>query len=267
MKSSEKSSTEPLIRFSHVQKAFGAHQVFRDLNLDVFAGETLTLMGASGCGKSVALKLLIGLVECDAGSITFHGEDVTAMSDRQMATIRRRIGMLFQGAALFDSLSVGENVAYGLRELLPEEEMSNREVAERVAWALSLVGLPDIQEMTPGELSGGMKKRVGLARAIAVQPEVLLYDEPTTGLDPVNAERINHLIMGLKSAIHVTSIVVTHDLKSAFELSDRLAMIGGGEIIKVATAAEFQNATDPRVVNFVHGIAPATDDVRTLLAG
>ncbi|HTJ82461.1 MAG TPA: ATP-binding cassette domain-containing protein [Polyangiaceae bacterium] len=202
---------EPMIRFRGVKKAFGSKVIYRDLNLEVHPGETITVMGGSGVGKSVMLKLLIRLLEADEGSITFHGDEVTKMSERDASTVRKRIAMLFKGAALFDSISVGDNVAYGLHEHY-RRQMTDAQIAERVRWALSLVGLPGIEGMRPGDLSGGMKKRVGLARAIAVQPEVLLYDEPTTGLDPINTARINHLINGLKAALKVTSIVVTHDM-------------------------------------------------------
>ena len=174
-------SAEPLIRFSHVRKAFGAHEVYRDLSLDVFAGETLTLMERPAAGRARPSNFRSPSSSATPVSITFHGEEVTTMADREMAALRRKIGMLFQGAALFDSLSVKDNVAYGLHELVRSDELSDQQVDERVAWALSLVGLPGMEEMLPAELSGGMKKRVGLARAIAVQPEVLLYDEPTTG--------------------------------------------------------------------------------------
>jgi phospholipid/cholesterol/gamma-HCH transport system ATP-binding protein len=172
--------------------------------------------------------------------------------------------MLFQGAALFDSISVGDNVAYGLHEHY-RYEMTDAQIRDRVDWALSLVGLPGIEGMRPADLSGGMKKRVGLARAIAVRPEVLLYDEPTTGLDPINTERINHLIKGLKAALKVTSIVVTHDMGSAFKISDRMAMVYRGEIILSGTPAEFQASTDPRVHDFINGTAPINEDVETLL--
>lgn len=256
--------TEPIIRFKGVRKAFGAKVIFRRLDLDVFPGETLTIMGGSGVGKSVALKLLIRLLETDAGSVTFHGEEVTTMSEAAISIVRQRIAMLFQGAALFDSISVGENVGYGLHEHY-RKTMNPKQIAERVDWALSLVGLPGIEEMRPADLSGGMKKRVGLARAIAVQPEVLLYDEPTTGLDPINTERINHLIKGLKKAIKVTSIVVTHDMKSAFSISDRLAMVHSGEIIAAGTPEQFRSSSDRRVVDFVNGTAPVNEDVETLL--
>ncbi len=255
---------EPLIQFRGVKKAFGAKVIYRGLDLDVFPGETLTIMGGSGVGKSVLLKLLIRLLESDAGSITFRGADVTRISEAEVSIVRRRIAMLFQGAALFDSISVGENVAYGLHEHF-RRTMTEAAIAERVDWALSLVGLPGIEAMRPSDLSGGMKKRVGLARAIAVQPDVLLYDEPTTGLDPINTERINHLIKGLKAALNVTSIVVTHDMKSAFSISDRLAMVHSGEIIATGTPDEFRSATDPRVVDFVNGSAPVNEDVETLL--
>jgi phospholipid/cholesterol/gamma-HCH transport system ATP-binding protein len=255
---------DPLIRFKDVKKAFGEKVIYRGLNLDVFPGETITIMGGSGVGKSVMLKLLIRLIEPDSGSITFHGDEVTTMNEKRLGMVRRRIAMLFQGAALFDSVSVGENVAYGLHEHC-RDEMTEEEIEDRVDWALSLVGLPGIEGMRPADLSGGMKKRVGLARAIAVQPEVLLYDEPTTGLDPINTERINHLIKGLKQALKVTSMVVTHDMKSAFTISDRLAMVHRGEIIAVGTPDEFRASKDPHVADFISGNAPVNEDVETLL--
>jgi phospholipid/cholesterol/gamma-HCH transport system ATP-binding protein len=255
----------PLITFRGVRKAFGPKVIYRGLDLDVFAGETITIMGGSGVGKSVMLKLLIRLLETDAGSIVFDGQEITKMSDRAIALTRRRIAMLFQGAALFDSITVGENVAYGLHEHL-RKELTPPQIEERVDWALNLVGLPGIEAMRPADLSGGMKKRVGLARAIAIRPEVLLYDEPTTGLDPINTERINHLIRGLKDALGVTSIVVTHDMKSAFSISDRMAMVHSGGIILAGTPADFNQSTDPRVADFITGTAPVFEDVETLLS-
>src|SRR4029077_3766478 len=184
------------------------------------AGESLTIIGGSGVGKSVMLKMLIGLLKVDAGSILFHGEDITKMGRQELGDVRQRIGMLFQGSALFDSISVGANVAYGLHEHY-YKKMNETEIADRVAWALGLVGLPGIEEMRPADLSGGMKKRVGLARTLALQPEVLLYDEPTTGIDPINPARIHHLINGIKKALKITSIVVTHDMGTAFTVADR----------------------------------------------
>jgi phospholipid/cholesterol/gamma-HCH transport system ATP-binding protein len=256
--------TEPIIRFQGVKKAFGPKVIYRGLNLDVYPGETLVIMGGSGVGKSVLIKLLIRLVEADEGSITFHGDEVTTMTEGRIAVVRQRIAMLFQGAALFDSISVGDNVAYGLHEHY-RHTMSEVQIRERVHWALSLVGMPGIEAMRPGDLSGGMKKRVGLARAIAVQPEVLLYDEPTTGLDPINTQRINHLINGLKAALKVTSLVVTHDMKSAFLVADRMAMVYRGEIILAGTPEEFRACRDPRIKDFIEGTAPVNEDVETLL--
>jgi phospholipid/cholesterol/gamma-HCH transport system ATP-binding protein len=221
-------------------------------------------MGGSGVGKSVMLKMLIRLLEYDAGSIRFHDQEISELDEIKIGLVRQRIAMLFQGAALFDSMSVGENVAYGLHEHY-RYKMSDKEIAERVNWSLSLVGLPGIEEMRPADLSGGMKKRVGLARAIAVKPEVLLYDEPTTGLDPINTERINHLIRGLKAKLGVTSIVVTHDLKSAFSISDRMCMVYRGEIIAIGTPDEIRASRDPRVADFIEGKAPVNEDVATLL--
>jgi phospholipid/cholesterol/gamma-HCH transport system ATP-binding protein len=256
--------SDPLIQFRGVKKAFGPKVVFDGLDLDIQPGESLTIIGGSGVGKSVMLKLLIGLMEADAGSIRFHGDEVTRMDPAALGRHRQHIGMLFQGAALFDSISVGENVAYGLREHL-YGKMTEAEIRERVAWALGLVSLPGIESMRPADLSGGMKKRVGLARAIAIQPEVILYDEPTTGLDPINTTRINHLISGLKRALNITSIVVTHDMQSAFAISDRLAMLHRGRVIATGSPDDFMRMDEKRVVDFIHGRAPVDEDVATLL--
>jgi len=255
---------EPLIRFSRVCKAFGPKIVYAGLDLAITRGEVLTICGGSGVGKSVMLKMLIGLLYADSGSITFDGLEVTKLDERELSDVRRRIAMLFQSAALFDSLTVGENVGYGLEEHF-RETMSETERAERVAWALDLVGLPGIESMQPSDLSGGMRKRVGLARAIAVQPEVLLYDEPTTGLDPINTARVNHLITGLQERLHITSIVVTHDMKSAFSISDRIAMVHSGRVISVGTVEEFRESTDMRVADFIQGRAPVKESVEALL--
>lgn len=262
--SGSEARTAPLIRFRKVKKSFGPKVVYDGLDLDVRSGESLTIIGGSGVGKSVMLKMLIGLLKVDGGSILFHGEDVTQKGRVELGLVRQRIGMLFQGAALFDSISVGENVAYGLHEHF-QHKMSVSDIAERVAWALGLVGLPGIEDMRPSDLSGGMKKRVGLARAIAIQPEVILYDEPTTGLDPINTTRINHLISGLKRALNITSIVVTHDMASAFLISDRLAMVHRGRIVAEGTPDQFKAMTDSRVADFIHGRAPVNEDVATLL--
>lgn len=256
--------SEELIRFTHIQKAFGPKVVYRDLNLSVARGEVLTIVGGSGVGKSVMLKMLIGLLRPDGGSIVFDGREVTTMNESALSEVRRRIAMLFQSGALFDSISVGSNVAYGLEEHY-HRKMSKQEITERVAWALGLVDLPGIEEMRPGDLSGGMRKRVALARAIALQPEVVLYDEPTTGLDPINTARVNHLIMGLQEKLSITSIVVTHDMKSAFTISDKIAMVHSGRIICQGTVETFQSSQDPRVNDFIEGRAPVKEDVETLL--
>jgi phospholipid/cholesterol/gamma-HCH transport system ATP-binding protein len=187
------------------------------------------------------------------------------MNDDQLTEVRRRIAYLFQGAALFDSLSVGENVAYGLREQF-WDKMKNEEILARVEQSLALVGLPGIESMRPSDLSGGMKKRVGLARTLALQPQVILYDEPTTGLDPINTARINHLIIGIQRALKLTSVVVTHDMGTAFAVSDRLAMIGKGRILLVGTKEDFRNSNNPAVRDFIEGRAPETEDVSSLLS-
>jgi phospholipid/cholesterol/gamma-HCH transport system ATP-binding protein len=256
---------EPIVSFRHVRKAFGPKVIYTDLTLDLMRGETITIMGASGSGKSVMLKMLIGLLRPDAGEILFDGKDVAKMDDEQLGTVRRRVAYLFQGAALFDSLSVGENVAYGLREQF-WNRMSEEEITSRVEQSLGLVGLPGIEGMRPSDLSGGMRKRVGLARTLALQPEVILYDEPTTGLDPVNTARINHLINGIQRALKITSVVVTHDMGTAFSVSDRLAMIGRGRTLLVGSKDDFRHTSNQTVRDFIEGRAPETEDVAALLA-
>lgn len=255
---------QPIIRFENVKKAFGSKVIYSGLNLEVYPGETLTIIGGSGVGKSVMIKMLIGLLRVDDGVIWFGEHCVSKMQERDLQRVRQRIAMLFQGAALFDSINVGENVAYGLREHF-RKEMSEKDIADRVAWALGLVGLPGIEQMQPSDLSGGMKKRVGLARAIAVRPDVVLYDEPTTGLDPINTTRINHMISGLQRTLGITSVVVTHDMSSAYAISDRIAMVHRGRIIAAGTPEQIQASKNPNVSDFIRGNAPINEDVDTLL--
>lgn len=257
---------EPLIQFSGVKKRFGTKIIYDHLDLTIYKGETLTILGGSGVGKSVMLKMLIGLLTPDAGSIVFDGIELTKLGAHAYGDIRRRIGYLFQSAALFDSLNVGDNVAYGLREHQAVKRMTDDEIHHRVGASLELVGLPGVQEMMPSDLSGGMRKRVGLARCIAVQPEVILYDEPSTGLDPINTARINNLVKGIADALHITSVVVTHDMGTAFDVSDRLAMVHRGRILLQGTPDVFKASTDPNIRNFIQGIAPPGEDVATLLA-
>lgn len=254
-----------LIEFRGIKKAFGPKVVYNGLEFKIDRGETVTILGPSGSGKSVMLKMLIGLLEVDSGEILFDGRDVTKMAERELYEVRRRVAYLFQGAALFDSLSVGENVAYGLREQ-NWNTMSDEEIKRRVAQSLESVGLPGIEEMRPSDLSGGMKKRVGLARTLALQPEVLLYDEPTTGLDPINTARINNLIRGIKRALGLTSVVVTHDMGTAFSVSDRIVMLGRGRLLMEGTPEDFRRTNNPYVRDFIDGKAPEVEDVAVLLS-
>lgn len=232
-----------------VWKSFGPKEVFRGLDLDVHRGEVLALLGPSGCGKSVLLKLIIGLLPIDRGEILWGGLHVERATSKELAMVRRNVGMVFQGAALFDSLSVADNVAYGLR-VEGRRGMKPDAVAERVAWALDAVGLADAGPLMPAELSGGMRKRVGVARTIALRPEVVLYDEPTTGLDPVNSARIGDLIASLRAQLKITSVVVTHDLALAYRVADRIALLHEGRVVAVGPAATFETSTDPIVREF-----------------
>jgi len=245
---------DTIIELVGLSKAFGDKTIFDELGLSIRRGETLTILGASGSGKSVLLKTIIGLIEPDRGSVFVDGEDIVALSEAERAPLRRRVSMLFQGGALFDSLSVADNVAYPLRH---QGRFSQAEVAARVAESLAVVGLPETEAMMPAELSGGMKKRVALARAIAAEPDVVLYDEPTTGLDPITTRRIDDLIRSVQERLGITSIVVTHDLASAFLISDRIAMLDAGRIRSIDGVDAFRRSRDPVIRAFVDAMRPA----------
>jgi len=231
-----------------VRKAFGRHVVLDGLDLDIFEGEVVTIIGESGSGKSILLKALMGLIEIDAGTIRVDDEVVSGASEKEWMRIRRSIGMLFQESALFDSLNVYENVAYALRE---QTDMPEEEIAKRVDETLTLVALPGIEKMRPADLSGGMRKRVALARAVAVRPKTVFYDEPAEGLDPINVTRVNRLLLGLQKSLNVTSVVVTHNLKAAFAISDRLALIHDGKVVVTGSPQSFLDSQDPIVREFI----------------
>jgi phospholipid/cholesterol/gamma-HCH transport system ATP-binding protein len=236
------------IEFRGVRKAFRDEAVLRGLDLHVASGETFTILGGSGSGKSVCLKHMIGLLRCDAGQISVFGRDVTRLAERDWVELRRDFGMVFQGAALFDSLSVYENVAYPIREHMA---WSEERVRERVRECLAGVGLAGSESLLPAELSGGMRKRVGVARAIALRPRIVLYDEPTTGLDPANSRRIGQLISALQAELSATSVVVTHDIELCFAISDRVALLQGGRLAAEGPADEVR--VRPELRNFVEG--------------
>lgn len=236
------------VRFRGVHKAFGDKRIYEGLDLSVREGEVLTIVGGSGTGKSVMLKMMLGLLDADAGDVLVHGQRVGALNEAELTGLRRRVGMVFQGGALFDSMTVQENVSYGLVE---RGERDKQKLAERVAEVLEMVGLPGTEHLMPAELSGGMKKRIALARAVAEVPRILLYDEPTTGLDPMNVRRISELILRLRADLGVTSVVVTHDLASAFMVSDRLAMLAERRILEVADLEDFRASRVPAVREFL----------------
>ncbi len=242
-----------MISVKNVRKTFGDKQVLNGLNLEIPRGETLVIMGPSGCGKSVLLKIVTGLMAADSGEIWFDGTEISKLKAKKLNVIRRKIGMLFQSAALFDSMTVAENVAFMLDQ---HENLSPQETRKIVDEKLSLVDLDGIREMRPAELSGGMRKRVGLARALAFNPEVILYDEPTTGLDPITCTEINHLIRDLHEKLQVTSVVVTHDMQSAFSVATRIAMIHEGKQIASGSPAEILKIDDPILQQFILFGAP-----------
>ena len=246
------SGAGPIISLRGVRKGFGAQEVLRGVDLDIRRGESLVVIGPSGCGKSVLLKHVIGLMRPDEGSIRVNGDEITTMKSDSLYEVRKKFGMLFQGAALFDSLTVGENVALGLVE---HTKLSKAEIGERVLERLRMVGMEHAAAKRPSELSGGMKKRVGLARAIAMDPEIILYDEPTTGLDPIMSDVINRLIRSLQRELNATSITVTHDMTSASKVADRVAMLHEGRIVFEGSVEEVRSTPDPVVQQFVHGSA------------
>lgn len=246
----ERPGAEPIITFRNVHKAFGSLRIYEGLALDVYPGETLTIIGGSGVGKSVMLKLLIGLLPYDDGEIRVFGEEVSQMEDSALLRLRSRVAMLFQGAALFDSMTVEENIKYPLRE---HRWGTEQQMDHRVEEVLEMVDMPGIQHKKPAQLSGGMRKRVGLARAIAMKPEVILYDEPTTGLDPINVRRINGLILSLQEQLGVTSIVVTHDMDTVFTITDRLAMVNDRRIAFQGTELDARRSEFTYLREFVQG--------------
>lgn len=241
-----------MIEIVDVYKTFGSHQVLKGVNVTVKNGETMVIIGRSGCGKSVLLKHIIGLMKPDSGHIFIDKEDITVMDDKQLMGLRMRFGMLFQSSALFDSMNIGENVGFALLEHM---DLDKTVIHNKVKNCLSLVGLEGIEHLMPAELSGGMRKRVGLARAICIDPQIVLYDEPTTGIDPIMADAINGLIKDLQLKLQITSVAVTHDMTSAYKIADRIAMLYEGRIVEVGTPAEIKNTKNPIVKQFITGAA------------
>jgi len=241
-----------MIEIQHVTKSFDGRMVLRDVNLTIHDGETMVVIGCSGCGKTVLLRCIIGLIKPYSGKIIVDDEDICQMDRRNLFRIRKKFGMLFQGAALFDSMTVEENIGLALRE---HTELSPAEVRKKVAEKLEVVGLPGIENKKPAELSGGMKKRVGLARALIMDPQIVLFDEPTTGLDPIMADSINNLIMETHNRLNITSIMVTHDMASVFKVANRVAMLTNGKIIFDGSPKELKKTQNPAVRQFVEGKA------------
>jgi phospholipid/cholesterol/gamma-HCH transport system ATP-binding protein len=241
---------EAYVRFTDVHKSFGDKKVLQGISFDILPGETMVVLGGSGSGKSVLIRHIIGLHKPDSGRVEVDGDDVSDYDERRLTPVRKKVAMLFQAGALFDSMNVFDNVSYGLRE---HTDMSNEEIGAIVRTKLSLVGLEDVEDLMPSELSGGMKKRVALARSIAMDPECILYDEPTTGLDPVTASAINDLIRDLQARLKVTSVVVTHDIDSAFFVGDRISYLFEGRMYFVGTVDEARASTEPRLRHFLSG--------------
>lgn len=241
-----------MIEVVDLHKSFGNNHVLRGVNLRIEKGESVVVIGGSGSGKSVLIKNIIGLLKPDSGKVIIDGIDITVLKEKELYEIRRKFGMLFQYAALFDSLKVWENVAFAL---IRQKGLKEEEAKEIAIEKLRMVGLVGVEDLMPSELSGGMKKRVGLARAIAHEPEILLYDEPTTGLDPIMADAINDLIIEMRNKLNVTSVAITHDMNSAYKIADRIAMLYNGVIIETGTPEEIKNTQNPIVRQFITGSA------------
>ena len=241
-----------MIHINDLHKSFGLNKVLQGINLHIQSGETLAIIGQSGSGKSVLLKHMLGLIQPDRGSIIVDGVEICGSSEAELNNIRRKFGLLFQAAALFDSLTVAQNVSFGLERY---RDLSQEELQKKVKKSLAMVGLREVEQLMPYELSGGMKKRVGLARAIAYEPEIMLYDEPSTGIDPIRADAINELIIKMKQEFRITSVVITHDMTSAYKVADRIAMLYNGKIVTVGTPEELKKSENQIVQQFIHGRA------------
>ena len=242
-----------MIEVRQLKKSFGAQKILDGVDLRIESGESVVIIGRSGGGKSVLLKHIIALLQPDSGDVLIDGESIVKMNERQLLRIREKFGMVFQGAALFDSMSVAENVAFPL--VRKKKKYTAAEIEKRVARALEVVDLPGTQKKNPAELSGGMRKRVGLARAIVYEPQILLYDEPTTGLDPIVSDSIDKLIIRVRDHLNVTSVVVTHDMRSARRVGNRVLMLHDKKIYASGTAEEIFNSTDPVVRHFIDGVS------------
>ena len=241
-----------MIEVRDLEKSFGAQAILEGVSFRIEQGEAVVIIGRSGSGKSVLLKHLIGLLKPDRGRVLIAGEDITPMNERDLIRVRHKFGMLFQGAALFDSMTVAENVGFAFRR---DRSLSPAEVTRKVAEALEMVDLPGTENMKPSELSGGMKKRVGLARAIVYRPEIVLYDEPTTGLDPIVSDSIDQLLIRVRERLHVTSVVVTHDMRSARRVGQRILMLHQKKIYATGSPDEIFASTDPVVKQFINGVS------------
>ncbi|MBI5755998.1 MAG: ABC transporter ATP-binding protein [Nitrospirae bacterium] len=239
-----------MIDIINLHKSFNSNHVLRGVNLRIERGETMVVIGGSGSGKSVLIKHIIGLLTPDEGSVVIDGVDISRLGERELNEFRKKYGMLFQGAALFDSLTVWENVGFAL---VQHTTLSKEEIREKAEKKLEMVGLKGIEDLMPSELSGGMRKRVGLARAIAMEPEILLYDEPTTGLDPIMADAINNLIVEMKKKINITAVAITHDMTSAYKIGDRIAMLYEGKILEAGTPDEIKLSENLAVRQFITG--------------
>lgn len=252
-----------MIEIANLCRSFNETKVLDNVSLKIETGQTCVIIGRSGCGKSVLLKHIVGILKPDSGKIFIDAQEVTALNEDELDRLRLKIGMVFQGGALFDSMTVGENVGFGLIE---HNHIERKELVDKVEGSLCLVGLSGIENLMPSELSGGMKKRVALARALCTNPQIILYDEPTTGVDPITADSINELIRSLHDKLKVTSVVVTHDMKSAYHIADKIAMLYQGKIIAEGSPEEIQNTTHPIVHQFVNGLAqgPITETMGCL---
>jgi phospholipid/cholesterol/gamma-HCH transport system ATP-binding protein len=241
-----------MIELLDVHKSFGANHVLKGVNLKINKGESVVVIGGSGSGKSVLLKHIICLLKPDKGTVMVDGFELPRLDEKDLNEVRKKFGMLFQSSALFDSMKVWANVGFGLRQ---HTRLTQSEIKEIAVQKLKMVGLVGVEDVMPSELSGGMRKRVGLARAIAMEPEILLYDEPTTGLDPIMADAINDLIIEMREKLNVTSIAITHDMKSSYKIADRIAMLYNGVIIGVGSSDDIKNTSDPVIKQFITGSA------------